>query len=193
AVLFCMAASVCSTGGLHEDGLADAADGLIAGHDAQQRLEIMRDSRLGTYGALALWFSLTAKLFLLHALLAQGLWLAIGALVVAHACGRMSSVALLHYCPYARAEESKSKPFGNSVTMVEVSIALTLTVAFSFLVIGDKAALCLLGATLMTGAVSGFVKKRIGGVTGDCLGAANQLVELTCYAVLIAQLRVGES
>ena len=61
AVLFCMGTSVVVTGALHEDGLADAMDGLLGGQEPQRRLEIMRDSRLGSYGAVALWFSLTAK------------------------------------------------------------------------------------------------------------------------------------
>ena len=62
AVLSSMGVTVLVTGALHEDGLADAADGLIGGHEPEQRLAIMKDSRLGTYGAMVLWFSLTAKL-----------------------------------------------------------------------------------------------------------------------------------
>ena len=69
AVLVSMLVTIFLTGGLHEDGLADSADGLIGGQDPQRRLEIMKDSRIGAYGALALWFSLTAKLFLVRSLL----------------------------------------------------------------------------------------------------------------------------
>ena len=72
AVLFCMGTSVVVTGALHEDGLADAMDGLLGGHEPQRRLEIMRDSRLGSFGAVALWFSLTAKAFVLTSLSGGG-------------------------------------------------------------------------------------------------------------------------
>ena len=66
AVLICMLVTLCITGGLHEDGLADCADGLVGGKDPERRLEIMKDSRIGTYGAVALWFSLTAKIGRAH-------------------------------------------------------------------------------------------------------------------------------
>jgi cobalamin synthase len=93
AVLISMLVTICLTGGLHEDGLADSADGLIGGRDPQRRLEIMKDSRIGAYGALALWFSLTAKLILVQSLLAAGLVTAISASVIAHCLGRAATVA----------------------------------------------------------------------------------------------------
>ena len=122
-----MGATVLLTGALHEDGLADAMDGLLGGQEPQQRLEIMRDSRLGSYGAVALWFSLTAKAFVLTSLLEEGVLKAVGALIVAHGLGRAATVALLFSHPYVRSDQSKASPFGNAVTLKEAVLALYLS------------------------------------------------------------------
>ena len=187
AVLLCMAVTVSVTGALHEDGLADAADGLIGGHDPRRRLEIMRDSRLGTYGAVALWFSLTAKLFLLTRLLEQGVYVAIYALIVAHGVGRAATVALLFSHPYVRNDESKASPFGNSITLKELVIALVAPIILSILLLGSRAVLLLVAAAATTWAAGTYFRRKIGGITGDCLGAANQLVELACYLSLVVR------
>src|SRR5258708_37578242 len=113
AVLISMLVTICVTGGLHEDGLADSADGLVGGLDARRRLEIMKDSRIGTYGALALWFSLTAKLVLVQSLLAANLLTAVRSRVIAHSLGRTEGVAFFDGLPFVRAESSKSSPFGD--------------------------------------------------------------------------------
>jgi adenosylcobinamide-GDP ribazoletransferase len=187
AVLLCMGVTVSVTGALHEDGLADAADGLTGGREPRRRLEIMRDSRLGTYGAVALWFSLTAKLFLLTTLLEQGVYMAISALIVAHGLGRTATVALLFSHQYVRNDESKASPFGNSVTLKELMIALVVPVILSLLLLGSRAILLLIVATAATWAAGAYFKQKIGGITGDCLGAANQLVELVCYLSLVVR------
>ena len=178
AVLLCMAATVAMTGGIHEDGLADAADGLFGGQNASRCLEIMKDSRLGTFGALALWFSLTGKLLLLYTLLERSVWLAFAAIVMANTLGRGACVALLYFYPYVRVEESKAKPFGDSVTRGQLLPALAFPAALAFALMGRAAASCVLAAVLVTGLAGIYFKRKIGGVTGDCLGATNQLVEL---------------
>ena len=187
AVLLCMGVTVSVTGALHEDGLADAADGLNGGHEPRRRLEIMRDSRLGTYGAVALWFSLTAKLFLLTALLEKDVYTTVYALIVAHGLGRTATVALLFSYQYVRNDESKASPFGNSVTLRELVIALVAPVILSILLLGSSAILSLIVAAAATWAAGAYFQKKIGGITGDCLGAANQLVELVCYLSLVVR------
>jgi adenosylcobinamide-GDP ribazoletransferase len=188
AVLLCMGATVTATGALHEDGLADSADGLVGGLEPRRRLEIMKDSRLGSYGAVALWFSLTAKLFLLTALMEKGVFLAVCALVVAHALGRVATVTLLFGYQYVRNNESKAGPFGNAVALKDLSIALLAPILLSFALLGSKAVLTLIVAAASTWAAGNFFQKKIGGITGDCLGAANQLVELACYLSLVVRL-----
>jgi adenosylcobinamide-GDP ribazoletransferase len=185
AVLISMLVTVCLTGGLHEDGLADSADGLIGGQDPQRRLEIMKDSRIGAYGALALWFSLTAKLILVQSLLAASLVTAIRATVIAHCLGRAATVALLTCLPYARIEYSKSSNFGNKVTFRQLALVLVFSVILSLLLLGLQGVFCLTAALAISFVCGLYFKDKIGGITGDCLGAANQLVELSAYLSLL--------
>jgi adenosylcobinamide-GDP ribazoletransferase len=188
AVLFCMGTTVVVTGALHEDGLADAMDGLLGGQEPQRRLEIMRDSRLGSYGAVALWFSLTAKAFVLTSLLEKGLLQAVGALIVAHGLGRAATVALLFSHPYVRTDQSKASPFGNAVTLKETVLALIFPILLSVILLGNKSVLTLIVAAAGTWAAGRYFRKKIGGITGDCLGAASQLIELVCYLSLVVWL-----
>jgi adenosylcobinamide-GDP ribazoletransferase len=191
ALLASMLVTVALTGGFHEDGLADAADGLMGGNSVPRRLEIMKDSRLGTFGALALWFSLTAKLLLLGELAHKGsTFLAIG-IVVAHTLARGSSVVLLGWLPYVRAGESKSSPFCAGVSGWRLAVTLIFSLAVAAVLPGWRGAACVLAAAGLTFATGTYFKTKIGGVTGDCLGASNQIVELGCYLALAAQFRTA--
>jgi adenosylcobinamide-GDP ribazoletransferase len=187
AVLLCMLATVWVTGALHEDGLADAADGLAGGSTPAQRLGIMKGSAIGVYGAAALWFSLTAKLLLLGSLLERGTTVAICALIVANGMGRAGTVALLFACPYAREGESKASPFAHNVTPRELVISLLPAVFSAFLFLGRDALACLCGAAATVWATSLVYRRMIGGITGDCLGATNQVIELVCYLLLVGR------
>ncbi|MBV8071774.1 MAG: adenosylcobinamide-GDP ribazoletransferase [Acidobacteriaceae bacterium] len=189
AVLLGMATTTVVTGGLHEDGLADAADGLFGGRNAAHSLEIMKDSRLGTFGALALWFSLTAKFLLLSRLLAHGAGLTCAALIVANSLGRGACAALLYFYPCARVEESNARPFGDSMTRRQVLLALAFSTTLAFAIIGLAAVACTLASIAVTVLAGAYFKRKIGGVTGDCLGAANQLVEIASYLTLAAEIR----
>jgi adenosylcobinamide-GDP ribazoletransferase len=184
-VLISMLVTICLTGSLHEDGLADSADGLIGGQDPQRRLEIMKDSRIGVYGAIALWLSLTAKLVLVQSLLAVNVVLAIRTTVIAHCLGRAATVALLASLPYVRIENSKSSRFGNKVTPRQLAAIIVFAVILSFLLLRLQGGLCLTAAIAVTFVCGLYFKSKIGGITGDCLGAANQLVELSTYLSLI--------
>jgi len=104
AVLISMAATILLTGAFHEDGLADSADGFGGGYTKERILEIMKDSRIGTYGAIALWLFLTAKLLLLSEIFKQDDSLALATLIVAHLLGRYSSLPLIFTLDYARSE-----------------------------------------------------------------------------------------
>jgi adenosylcobinamide-GDP ribazoletransferase len=187
AVLLSMVATVWVTGALHEDGLADAADGLAGGSTPAQRLGIMKGSAIGVYGAAALWFSLTAKLLLLGSLLERGTTVAICALIVANGMGRAGTVVLLFACPYAREGESKAGPFAHNITLRELVVSLLPAVFLAFLFLGRDALACLCGAAATVWATSRFYRRMIGGITGDCLGATNQLIELVCYLLLVGR------
>jgi adenosylcobinamide-GDP ribazoletransferase len=186
AMLAALLTSVLVTGGLHEDALADAADGLVGGHTAEQRIEIMKDSRVGSYGVLALWFSLTTKLVCLHELAMHDLFRLLALLVVAPTLARISSVGLMYALPYVQSERSKGGAFGRAgLSVLFVNLALGVVIAVGFL--GSWLGMtCFAVLILSTVALGFYFHSKIGGISGDCLGAATQIVELGCYlAVLV--------
>jgi adenosylcobinamide-GDP ribazoletransferase len=185
AVFLAMLATVLVTGALHEDGLCDAADGIFGGKSPARRLEILRDSRIGSYGALALWFSLTARWLLLTALFEKGPVLAAGALVVAQTMARAASVALLFTCRYARLADSKSKPFGDGVSPRMFGFAVLYTGILGLGFFGARFLPALVGCAAVTALARRVFNAKLGGVTGDCLGATQQLVELAFYVVVL--------
>lgn len=184
SVLISMVATVLLTGAFHEDGLADSADGFGGGYTKERVLEIMKDSRIGTYGAIALWLFLTAKLLLLSEIFKQDNSLAFSTLVVAHLLGRYSSLPLIFTLDYARSEATTSKPFAEKASLKRLIVASLYTLCLSALLL-EWCAFLAIGAVLVVTLFSGiYFKKRIGGITGDSLGAANQLSELSVYLAI---------
>ncbi len=184
SVLISMAATILLTGAFHEDGLADSADGFGGGYTKERVLEIMKDSRIGTYGAIALWLFLTAKLLLLSEIFKQDNSLMLSTLVVAHLLGRYSSLPLIFTLDYARGEATSSKPFAEKASAKRLLVASLYTLCLSALLL-EWSAFVAIGAVLVVTLFSGiYFKKRIGGITGDALGAANQLSELSVYVAI---------
>ncbi len=175
-IVVALAAAVFITGALHEDGLADSADGLFGGTTPERRLEIMKDSRIGTFGILALLIALGFKA---AALIPLDPMSAARTLVVAHAGARLAAVAAMWALPYAGDPAlAKSGPLATAVTSPELAIACMIAVAI--------AVTCLTPATLIAGFIAGLLaaacvtivaKRRIGGITGDVLGATEQAFE----------------
>jgi adenosylcobinamide-GDP ribazoletransferase len=181
-----VAALVGASGALHEDGLADVADGFGGGATRERKLEIMRDSRLGSYGAIALVLALMLRVFATAALLERGLWPAAAALIFAGAASRVAGLAPLLLLPPAR-------PGGLGAAMGRpapeaVRTAAALTLAGSAIVLPGGAHMSQLvgaqiGAILASVIVTKLAERQIGGYTGDVLGAAQQAAEI---AVLLA-------
>jgi len=186
AMLAALLTSVLVTGGFHEDALADAADGLVGGQTVERRMEIMKDSRVGTYGVLALWFSLSAKLICLHDLALQDFSRLLGLFIVAHALARASSVGLLHALPYVQREQAKGGALAQA-TLGVLFFNLLAGALLAVVLLGPFLGLACLGAlVILTLATGAYFHSKIGGISGDCLGAAIQIVELGCYlAVLV--------
>ena len=185
AVLFAVFAVVTLTGALHEDGLADSVDAL-GGHAPRDRaLEIMRDSSIGTYGVLALIFVLSAKVMLLGHLGTVAIW----ALLAAHVISRAAIVWIIDGSTYAR-QDGKAEHVDGSGRFLSLPslVALALGCAPLLVIGGALAAVAgILGAALVAAIWQSHVKKRIGGYTGDTLGAAQQLSEIGVYlGILIA-------
>jgi adenosylcobinamide-GDP ribazoletransferase len=182
--VFVLGLAALLTGGLHEDGLSDTADGLFGGWTRARRLEIMKDSRVGSYGVLALVLVTLARWAGLTALLVfGGHW---AALVAAGALSRAPMALIMALLPNARGE-GLSHATGRPSQTVAL-IALGLAAAIAVLATG-WAALALVGAALVAGLVlSVLALRRIGGQTGDILGASQQLAEVACLTVLSARL-----
>ena len=166
------------TGGFHEDGLADAADGFGGAWTRERVLDIMRDSRIGSYGALALVLSLLLRFTLLTSLNSKHLW---PYLAGAHILCRWSTLPLSFLLPPARSSNSKGISIAKKVSRSSLFIGTGITVVFcAFLLKLAFFAPLLLSLLVISGSAA-YYRYRIGGITGDCFGATNQLVEITTY------------
>lgn len=189
AVIASMALTAWFTGGFHEDGLADTCDGLGGAVSRERALEIMKDSRVGSYGVLGLVFTLAAKAVATLALCRHDLDQAAAIVVLAHIVSRATPVILLRVLPYAGdVAHAKAKPLARQVSAA--SLAAALSTAALAGVLGSVAGLppravatATIAVLAVTGACARWFKRRIGGFTGDTLGAVQQWSEL---AVLLA-------
>jgi adenosylcobinamide-GDP ribazoletransferase len=180
AGLLAVGATILVTGALHEDGLADSADGLFAGAEPERRLEIMRDSRSGAYGVLALVLSVGLRAAALAAIAAPGA--AAAALIAAHALARALPPAAMAWAPLARDDGLAAGAGQAEPEYAWTALGLGAAIAVVFLGPGAGVA-ALLAAGLAGFAVIRLARARIGGYTGDILGAIEQLGEI---AVLLA-------
>ncbi|MFO1345216.1 MAG: adenosylcobinamide-GDP ribazoletransferase [Rhodocyclaceae bacterium] len=183
AVLLAIAATIYATGAFHEDGWADMVDGFGGGWTRERTLEIMKDSRIGSFGAIALVLMLLGKFV---ALIELDALLVAPALIAGHAFSRLCSTLLLHCLDYAR-EEGKAKPLATRITLGELACATVFGCAALFL-LPPAAMAC--GVALALGAtavLAAQIHKRLGGYTGDCLGATQQVAELAFYAGLLCR------
>lgn len=184
AAALALAAGMMATGALHEDGLADCADGLFGGDAPGRRLEIMKDSRIGSFGTLALIVTVLARWSALSALISMGAVLA--PLVMAAVLSRAALPVVMRVLPPARAS-------GLSVATglpprEAMALGLGLAAAIALILGGWMAVpVALFGGAAVT-AVATLAARRIGGQTGDVLGAAQQMAELAILAVLAAAL-----
>jgi len=183
AVIISTVLTVCITGAFHEDGLADTVDGLGGAMSRERALEIMKDSRVGTFGALALVFALLLKI---AALAELPLREAIPALIAGHGLSRACAVVLAWRMPYAREDAStRAKPVVESVRTADVVVAV-LCGLLPLLFVGVHAAFGLAAAALTTWLLYRWFQRRLGGYTGDTLGATQQLCEVAFYLALLA-------
>jgi adenosylcobinamide-GDP ribazoletransferase len=170
------------TNAFHEDGLADAFDGFGGGWTRERALEIMRDSRVGTFGALALIFLALAKYNFLSSISPSVVW---RWLIVAHTAARWTTLPLCLWLPYAR-EEGQGKLVARRLGYGEATLA-TLTLLATLALLNWRAAAVAGAVAILAPLVTGlYYRNRIGGVTGDCLGATNQLTEVAIYLAAVA-------
>ncbi len=189
ALLLSMGATILVTGAFHEDGFADFCDGYGGGMSTERILEIMKDSRLGTYGTLGLLAMLAAKYTALASLPPPALY---PLLVAAHTLSRFVPVVLVRTTPYIRADAlSKSKPIGNEVSVPSLLVAACCAVPPLLLLPWRLTAVMLAVSAAVLILFRRYILKRTGGYSGDVLGALQQLCELGLYLVAVALLRQG--
>ena len=189
AVLIATAATALLTGAFHEDGLADTFDGISGAYDRARSLEIMTDSRIGTFGALALIIVISTKVAALSSL--SDTTTIITALIAAHIISRTSIVIVQATSTYARETGiagPQNQPFKPINTIIATLTAL-VTIAALALIVSPSAAL-LATASAITGhiLIRLYFQPKLKGHTGDTLGATQQITELAIYIALAATL-----
>jgi len=183
ALIFSMIASILTTGAFHEDGFADVCDGFGGGWTKEKILLIMKDSRLGTYGVIGLVLILLLKWSVLKYFPVNTLVIA---LISGHAISRLNAASLIYTDTYARDDDSsKSKPLATKMSSGELIFAILFGLAPLILFANVYALLTLVPLLLVRWYFSGYFKKWIGGYTGDCLGAVQQVSEVVFYLSLI--------
>jgi adenosylcobinamide-GDP ribazoletransferase len=190
ATVAAVAAMVMVTGALHEDGLADTADGLWGGHDPARRLAIMRDSRIGTYGVLALTLAITLRVMLLSALDLAGF---ARATALGHVLGRAAWLPVVRLLPSASpglgAELRGGQGLAGWLATTAVSGAALVVATGGSAIWWALVPLAAAGLAL-TGSVR-LLRRRLGGFTGDTLGFVQQVVELSVLAAVVGLSRAG--
>ena len=186
AAVFSTIATVLFTGALHEDGLADVADGLGGSLARERALEIMKDSRIGSFGALALGLALAAKLSLLAALGALDLGTLCAGLVLAHVLSRAWPLLLVRWLPYVGdAAGLRAKPMAEAISGTSLAAAWLWTAVVAFALAAWQGAgfllAPLLASALALALMARLFARRLRGFTGDCLGATQQACEIACY------------
>lgn len=169
--LLALALPILLTGGLHEDGLADCADGFWGGRDRARRLEIMKDSRIGSYGVIALVLVLGLKASALSPLIAQGHW---GLILLAAVISRAPMSALMWALPNARGSGLSHLTGQPSTMAVGIGAAIA---ALGAVLCGPTGIVIALMVVALTLAAAAIAKAKIGGQTGDVLGATQSLCE----------------
>lgn len=186
AAVFCTIATVLMTGGFHEDGLADVADGLGGSHDRERALDIMKDSRIGAFGAMALVLALLAKLSLLALLGTHSLGAALASLTGAHVLSRFWPLLIVRSLPHVGdTARSKSKPLADQISTGALVAAGLWCLGPLALVVSWQSATYLIAAMAASGLVAAWMwrwfARRLQGFTGDCLGATQQVGEIGFY------------
>ena len=175
------------TGAFHLDGMADTLDGMAAGKSSEERLLIMKDHRVGTFGVVGLIMILGIKFLALNSLPDEILGKSLAAALV---LSRWSMVQLIYRAPYARPEGGLGKVFKENVKRREMILATATSLILAVLLLRLWGALLWLIIGVFTLGIQALFKRKIGGVTGDVLGAANEVNEVLALLLISGIFRV---
>lgn len=187
SLILSMIASVWITGAFHEDGFTDVFDAFGGGWGKENILKIMKDSRIGAYGVIAMCLLLLLKFYLLLEINQLGHSLVLIALINAHATSRFIASTFVHTHDYVQdLETSKSKPIANSRLSFSEMLYSFLFAVLPFCLFSKWQFLIILPITYLSKIYLGYYfKKHIGGYTGDCLGATQQIAEVVFYLSIV--------
>ena len=189
AILLTMAVSLLLTGAFHEDGLADMADGIGGAFTTEKRLIIMKDSRIGTYGAVTLVIALFLKFTLLMNIAENDSNHLLLAIVLAEVLSRAVAGSLISSMPYVSdIEQSKSKPLAQAQSISELALLLLIGITPLIFYSGEVIFTLLIVLVFFRSLFKRWLMAKIGGFTGDCLGAGQQLSELLIYLTLVSYI-----
>ena len=177
AVILALITGILLTGALHEDGFADVCDGFGGGMDKQRILEIMKDSHIGVYGFLGLLLILLLKISVLTAMPAAAVPLV---LLAGHSISRLSPLLLMQRYTYVRGNDSKASGAIYQPNIRELTFA-TVIALLPLALLPVLCALAIMPVLLVTVLLGHYFYRRIGGYTGDCLGASQQVAETVFY------------
>jgi adenosylcobinamide-GDP ribazoletransferase len=170
------------TRGLHLDGFADTIDGLGSGGPKENILEVMRDSRIGAFGVISLILLIGGKYLALNQISNSSVPYS---LILMAVMGRQSMVLVCCRSSYARPNGGLAKPFTENFGYRETAWSLLSAFGITLLFMGVKGIVLFFGIGLFSLGYRFFFMKKLGGVTGDILGAANELTELLCLILLV--------
>ncbi len=179
AAALLVALTAVATRGLHLDGLADTLDGLGGGGTPEGRLAIMKDSRLGTFGAVGLILILLLKFAFFLGIAAQGKH---AAFMVFPVLSRWGMVFLASLSPYARPEGGLGQAMTQGISSSILAGATLSAMVFSFIMFGFRGLALMAGLGVIVALLSPYFRRRLGGITGDVLGAVNELGEILVLA-----------
>lgn len=186
AILLSMVATIYTTGAFHEDGFADVCDGLGGGWTKEKILSIMKDSRLGTYGAVGLGLLLAVKFTALHALTQSTYHIAL-CIIAGHSVSRSIATTLIFTLPYVRdTDDSKAKPAAKNISLSMLLLNLAIGIVPLLFFNTPLVFLTLIPCYLAKVFLARKFKKWLGGQTGDCAGAVQQFTEVVFYLSTVA-------
>lgn len=190
AIVIAIMCSLLLTGALHEDGLADCVDAFGSSHERSRILEVMKDSHLGTYAVLVLICIIFYKFYSLSALAGLGLKQIFFTLILAYGLSRFVAISMMCRLAYVRIQDSKVSAEVHRLNYRECFYA-ALPLLPVFLFVPIKLLLSLLVVLLVVRyCLIKYFRYKLGGYTGDCLGATQQIVELFIYTVFVGYFNV---
>ena len=179
AILLSMLSSIWLTGAFHEDGLSDACDGFGGGWTPDNILRIMKDSRVGSYGVVGLWLALSLKLFSLYSIPESMIFYSI---VAGHSVSRFFAGSFIYSDLYVQEDlQSKVKPLARRMSGRDLLISSIWGLVPLLLFFRLNVVLLIIPLALAKWLLGRYFRKHLGGYTGDCLGAAQQVFEIIFY------------